>query len=142
MKAIQLSIICLLAMFIFSNNIYADHGWKLQTGYRYTMAIIGTITIDGVKNNLTDKNKVYIAAFGEDGKCRSISKIGDKALNLSSDEFYMDIASNTNGEKITFKVYDDLYNIFYNINNDLIFLDGGKKDYFSLKFNAQKMFNN
>ncbi|MCK4358760.1 MAG: hypothetical protein KAW92_08450, partial [Candidatus Cloacimonetes bacterium] len=114
-------IISLILFFIlFSSIVKADPpNWQPLQNPLYSMVLIARIIFngqlfEGISNNMA-------GAFGPEGEsdCRGIATWED-----SGNFWYFDIASNENGEEISFKIYESSTDVIYDCEETIIFEDG------------------
>lgn len=119
-ELMKIKIFILILLLIFVNQfLYADlPNWQPLQNPLYSMVLIAQITFngqlfEGINNNMA-------GAFGPEGEsdCRGIATWED-----SGNFWYFDIASNENGEEISFKIYDSSTDVIYDCNETIIFED-------------------
>ena len=98
--------------------------WSInEAGFKYSMVVYGDLYLDNHKVKWSDG--YYIAAFGQGGEkdCRSMKQIGDVGKDKQiPGMFYLTISSNAiNPETITFKVWDSLNDVTYDISQTVMF---------------------
>ncbi|MCF7793367.1 MAG: hypothetical protein K9N09_06410 [Candidatus Cloacimonetes bacterium] len=116
MKIILIFIICFISL-----NIFADPpNWQEITGTQYSMVLFTTIIFNNSSFDNSGTNMA--AAFGPGGidDCREIA--GWESGNPGF--WYFNIVGNTNGEEISFKIYDEASDQIYDCDQTFIFQDG------------------
>lgn len=90
-------------MLMISDFTYSQVSWSVNSAdYSLDAAVIASLTINGTLS--TDTNDV-VAAFDSSGEIRGVSKVTFSAP-LNKYLVFLTVLSNTNGDKLTFKIYD------------------------------------
>lgn len=96
-------------------------GWQVISGTEYSMVLMANVFLDGeVFSNDSDN---MIAAFGPagDDDCRSIAAWQQPNPPFYEGFWYFTIVGNTNGEEISFQLYDELTDQIFSCNETIIF---------------------
>jgi len=93
--------------------------WQVISGTQYSMVVIAEILFDGVP--FDDSGDNMAGAFGPGGvpDCRSIGVY----QSVPTEFWYFTVVGNTNGETISFKIYDTLTDEVYDCLETVVFQD-------------------
>ncbi len=109
----------LLTLFIMTLSIgpvYAfDCPWTALTGgLQYNMVVEGSLYVDGQK--VTSGYCVGAFGPGGSGDCRAVDTSGS---------YYLTVRGSTNGETITFQVFENATGLIFDVNETVTFLSEG-----------------
>jgi len=113
----RISVIVLLSLVLLSTLVASPPSWSPITGTQYSMILRADIQLDGV--TFSGEGENVAAAFGPGGEsdCRSIG-IWYPDYNGF---WYFTIVGNTNGEEITFNIYDESTDSVHESLNSIVF---------------------
>ncbi|MFC1898046.1 T9SS type A sorting domain-containing protein [Candidatus Cloacimonadota bacterium] len=116
MKKIIIIILCINSLFLLAD----PPNWQPITGTQYSMIMFARIIFEGTYFDNTGDN--IVAAFGPGGEtdCRDIA---GWQPSTPDGFWYFNVVGNTNGEEISFKIYDDATDTVYDCNQTFIFDD-------------------
>ena len=126
-KIILIVGIVFLILISFSGGVgyAASPTWAPITGTQYNMVAFGDVYLDDVKLSGTGN---MIGAFGPggDSDCRASGNVSEAGV------YYLTIVGNTNGDTISFKVYDSSSDQIYNVTETVTFQSDDTQEFFNL----------
>lgn len=122
MRSLKNTFVLLGFMFL-SKLVLGQVSWTVNSAdFSLDAAVIGSLTIQGELS--TDENDV-VAVFDDTGVIRGVSKV-TYSNSLKKHLIFLTILSNTNGDKLNFKIYDASEDVIYEATNDPIIFEPNK----------------
>ena len=114
--------------------------WQVITGTEFSMILMAEVSLDG--EAFTNEGDNIVAAFGPDGEndCRCIAAWQEPYPPYYDGFWYFTIVGNTNGDDISFKLYEETSDLIFDCNETLTFANnetiGSPDDLYQLTFNG------